>query len=62
MKRTIVGLRKDLGMTREEYAKALGIKKNTLCRYEQGKSIPDVYVAIKIVKLSKLDSVEEVEW
>lgn len=62
MKRTIVGLRKDLGLTREEYAKKLGIKPNTLVRYEQRKTIPDVNVAIKIMKLSKLNSVEEVDW
>ena len=62
MKRTIVGLRKDLGLTREQYAKKLGIKPNTLVRYEQRKTIPDVNVAIKIMKLSKLNSVEEVDW
>lgn len=62
MQRTIVGLRKDLGMTREEYAKAIGVKFNTLVRYEQMKTVPDVNVASKILKLSKLNNIDDVKW
>lgn len=60
--RTITGLRKDLGLSREEYAKRIEVKKSSLDRYEQFKSIPDAEVAKRIMKLSKITDVFAIKW
>lgn len=41
----------NVGLTQSESAKALGISKNTLSGYEQGKTIPKLDVAIKMAEL-----------
>ena len=41
----------NVGLTQSESAKALGINKNTLAAYENGKTIPKLDIAIKMAEL-----------
>lgn len=47
---TLVAARKKSGKTQAQVAKEIGIAENAYQRYEQGKVIPNVLMAIKIAK------------
>lgn len=47
---TLIAARKQSGKTQKQVAKEIGIAKTAYQRYEQGKVIPNVVMAIKIVK------------
>lgn len=47
---TLIAARKRLGKTQLQVAQEIGIAKNAYQRYEQGKVIPNVLLAIKIAK------------
>lgn len=47
-KATLKAIRVNLGLTQEEAAKKIGINKETLSRYECGKSFPDVPIIKRI--------------
>ena len=47
---TLIAARKQSGKTQEQVAKEIGIAKTAYQRYEQGKVVPNVLMAIKIAK------------
>ena len=54
MKRTLKGIRVDLGLTQEDMAKAMGVSKVTWNKMEQGK-VP--LLAMELIKISQLANV-----
>lgn len=52
---TLIAARKQSGKTQKQVAKEIGIAKNAYQRYEQGKVIPNVVMAIKIAKSLNTD-------
>lgn len=54
MKRTLKGIRVDLGYTQEDMAKAMGVSKVTWNKKEQGK-VP--LLAMELIKISQLANV-----
>lgn len=62
MKRTIKGLRCDLGLTQKEMAKELGISEGTYVRYENYQTKVPFDVAIKICDLGKIENPREVRF
>ena len=62
VKRTIKGLRNDLGLTQKEMAKRLGIAEGTFIRYENFESKVPYDIAIKICDMCKIDNPREVRF
>ena len=54
----IIEKRKELGMSREEFAKFAGLSKSAVSSYETGKSIPDTVNAVRLAKLLDIDIME----
>ncbi len=52
-------LRQDKGITQEEFAKALGVSRQTIIAIEKGNYIPSLLLGLKIAKFFK-KTVEEV--
>jgi len=52
-------LRKDKGVTQEEFAKALGVSRQTVIAIEKGNYIPSLLLGLKIARFFK-KPVEEV--
>ena len=50
MKDRIKFLRKNLGLTQEEFSSRIGIKRNTLAGYETGKAVPSDAIIMSICK------------
>ena len=50
MKDRIKQLRKELGLTQQEFADKLGVKRNTVAMYEMGKTTPSEAVIISICR------------
>lgn len=48
-------LRKSRGLTQEQLAHIVGLKKNTICSYEKKKRKPDLLNAIKISHALNVD-------
>lgn len=54
MKQTIKGIRVNLGLSTKEFAEKLGITEDVLYNYENGRTVPDVVFADKLIELSGL--------
>lgn len=54
MKQTIKGIRINMGLSTEEFAKKLDITANILSNYEIGRTIPDVIFVNKLLELTNL--------
>lgn len=52
-------LRKELGMTQEEFAKELGVSRGTILNYERGEGIPETVVKLLNFLRQKLHKSEE---
>lgn len=50
MKDRIKKIRKEAGLTQEEFAKRLGLKRNTIATYETGKSEPMDNIVVSICR------------
>lgn len=55
MKITLKALRTNSKLTLEEASKQIGISRETLRSYESGKTVPDLKVLPKILKVYKAD-------
>ena len=51
-------IRNRLGLSQEEFAGCLSCTDNTISRYENGQSAPDIFMAVKIMKEFNLDIAE----
>lgn len=56
---TVANLRKDKNTTQEEFAKALGVSRQTIVAIEKGNYIPSLLLGIKIARFFQ-KKVEEV--
>lgn len=56
---SVFQLRKEKGVTQEEFAKAIGVSRQTVVAIEKGNYIPSLLLGIKIAKFFK-KKVEEV--
>lgn len=54
MKQTIKGIRVNMGLSSEDFAKKLDTTTNILTNYELGRTIPDVIFVDKLLKLTGL--------
>lgn len=61
-KRTIKGLRNDLGLTQEEMAKKLKIANGTFIRYENYQSKIPYEIALAIADLCKIDNLRDIKF
>ena len=62
VKRTLAGVRKDLGYTQKEMAEKVGINSMTYARYEQGKTSIPFKVAIKIADLAGIRDPRDIKF
>lgn len=51
-------IRNRLGLSQEEFAERLSCTDNTISRYENGQSAPDIFMTVKIMKEFNLDFTE----
>ena len=59
MKNKIEQIRKDRGIRQEEFAKLMGVSRQTISSLETGKYNPSIYLAYKIAKYFEM-TIEEV--
>ena len=59
MKNRIEEIRKDRGVRQEEFAKAMGVSRQTISSLENGRYNPSILLAYKIAKYFEL-TIEEV--
>lgn len=59
MKNKIETIRKERGIRQEEFAKAMGVSRQTISSLENGRYNPSILLAYKIAKYFKM-SIEEV--
>lgn len=62
MKRTLKGIRNDLGFTQEQMANELGIPAVTYQRYEVYKSNIPVSIIVKIADLCKIVDIRDIKY
>lgn len=62
MKRTLKGIRTDLGLTQREMAKEVGIKPATYQRYENYETKIPVEVIAKIMELAHIEILNEIKY
>ena len=60
MRTAIAKLRKDLGLTQEDLARAAGVTRQTIIALEQGRYNPSLQLAHRVAKALKAGSIEEV--
>ena len=60
MKTRIKELRARLGMTQEDLAEIVGVRRETILFLEKGKYNPSLLLAKKVAKALKAESIEEV--
>lgn len=54
MKRTLKGIRADMGLSAKEFAEKLNTTEDVVYNWELGRTKPDVEMVDKILKLTKL--------
>ena len=59
LKNTIEAIRKQRGIRQEEFAKALGVSRQTISSLENGRYNPSIFLAYKIAKYFSM-TIEEV--
>lgn len=62
MKRTIKGLRNDLGLTQKQMAEKLGISEMTFVRYENNIAKVPYKIAIMICDMCKIENPRDVDF
>lgn len=61
-KRTLKGLRNDLGLTQPQMAKKLGIATGTYINYENFNSKIPYEIALKIADMCKIENLREIKF
>lgn len=56
--RRLADVRNRFQLSQEKFAEHLGCSKNTISRYENGQTIPDIFMIIKIAERYDLDITE----
>ena len=59
MKNRIEGIRKERGIRQEDFAKLMGVSRQTISSLETGKYNPSIFLAYKIAKYFEM-TIEEV--
>ena len=59
MKNRIEEIRKEKGIKQEDFAKLMGVSRQTICSLETGKYNPSIFLAYKIAKYFEM-TIEEV--
>ncbi len=54
MKRTIKGIRTDMGLSAEDFALKTGVTEDVLHNYETGRTVPNIVFVNNLLELTKL--------
>ena len=60
MKTLIAEMRKKLGLTQEDLARAVGVTRQTIISLEQGRYNPSLQLAHRVAKTLRAESIEDV--